>query len=509
MVAPAQVLTADPRGGAYYLTDIHESTPEVVANACRLAATAAPEFEAVGREGRARFLRGIADELEAEREVIVASALRETGLPDARLHGELTRTTFQMRFFADVIEEGSYLEATIDHAGDTPMGPGPDLRRMLVAIGPVAVFGASNFPMAFSVPGGDTASALAAGSPVVVKDHESHPLTSALCLAAMERAAAATGMPAGVVGAVYGRAAGAVLVADPRIKAVGFTGSLGGGEALMTLIAQRDEPIPFYGELASVNPVIVTPAAAAARGDAIAAGLHTSITASAGQLCTKPGLVFVPSDAAGDVLVDTLRRLLADTDAAVVLNERIFNSYNDTRDTTAKLDVVGRRTEGREPSQPGWRVRAAVVEVDAAALHGPIAQECFGPFAVVVGYTDDDELDEALDALEASLTATIHAEPEETARVSALSTRLRPKAGRLIYNGYPTGLLVSWAQSHGGPWPSTNSIHTSVGATAIRRFLRPVTWQDAPESVLPIELRDGSTSVVRRVDGQLTIPPID
>lgn len=508
MVAPSApiVVTADPRQGTYRPTDLRETTPDQVARTCALAAAAAPVFDAMGRAGRAHFLRAIADELEAARGEIVPAAQAETGLPEGRLNGELTRTVYQMRFFADVITEGSYLEAAIDHAADTPMGYGPDLRRMLVPIGPVAVFGASNFPLAFSVPGGDTASALASGSPVVVKAHDSHPITSAQCHAAMIRAATTTGMPDGIISIVYGRAAGAALVSDIRIRAVGFTGSLEGGGALMDIIAERDEPIPFYGELASVNPVVITPGAATVRAEAIAAGLLTSITASAGQLCTKPGLVFVPAGDSGDAIVTRLYAALADVPAAVVLNERIFNSYEKISTQLTGVAAVRHRADGRTPSLPGWRVRASLIEVDAASFDSRIGREVFGPFAVIVRYSADHELEAVLGKLEPSLTATIHGEPDETERIGALSNLLRAKAGRLVYNGFPTGVMVSWAQHHGGPWPSTNSIHTSVGATAIRRFLRPVTWQDAPDAVLPAELRDQGAAIPRRVDGRIVVP---
>ncbi|MDF3305319.1 aldehyde dehydrogenase (NADP(+)) [Rhodococcus sp. T2V] len=500
------IFSVNPAQGTSELTHLHETTSSDVEEICARAAAAAPHFEAAGRAGRAVFLRAIADELESAREPIVRIAMRETGLPDARLNGELTRTCYQMRLFGDVLDEGSYLEATIDHAGDTPMGPGPDLRRMLVPLGPVAVFGASNFPLAFSVPGGDTASALAAGSPVVVKAHSSHPETSAACFDALVRAAAATQMPDGVVGIVYGQAAGAALVADPRITAVGFTGSLGGGKALLDIISRRDDPIPFYGELASLNPVIVTENAAAARADEIAAGLVASVTASAGQLCTKPGLVFVPTGEAGDALVAGLRTALADVDAPVVLNERIRNSYNDISVSLSRSTAVEVRTTGREAGPEGFRVTPTVLEVNAQALSPEITEECFGPFAVVARYDSDEHLRRGLDVLPASLTATVHSEPGEDDCTSALTELLRPKAGRLLYNGYPTGVVVSWAQTHGGPWPATNTLHTSVGTSAIRRFLRPVTWQDAPASVLPAELQDGDSAVPRRIDGRLTLP---
>ncbi|WP_214406594.1 aldehyde dehydrogenase (NADP(+)), partial [Pseudonocardia lacus] len=441
--------------------------------------------------------------LEANAAEVVATADRETAIGPDRLGGELARTCYQLRLFAEVVEEGSYVEATIDHAGDTPMGPGPDLRRMLVPLGPVAVFGASNFPLAFSVPGGDTASALAAGCPVVVKAHESHPATSLLAFRALQEAVEEVGAPEGTVGVVLGREAGARLVADPRITAVGFTGSLTGARALQRIIDSRPDPIPFYGELSSTNPLVITEAAAAARGGAIAEGLVGSFTMAAGQLCTKPGLAFVPTGAAGDALVARMAELVADVPAKPLLNARIHDSYAEIGGRLAGLpgvDVVGRGPADGS----GFAAGAALLTVAATDLRPEVGEECFGPIAVVVRHSGTDELLDALRALPGSLAAAVHA--EESDDLDALLAVLRPRAGRILFDGYPTGVLVAWAQTHGGPWPSTNSIHTSVGPTAIRRFLRPVTWQNAPERVLPAELRDADPDIPRRIDGVLRLP---
>lgn len=468
------------------------------------ALAAAPKFTDLGREFRARLLRAIADELESIRADIVAVGTRETALPEARLNGELTRTVYQARLFADVVEEGGYLEATIDHAGETPMGPGPDLRRMLVPLGPVAVFGASNFPLAFSVPGGDTVSALAAGCPVVIKAHGSHPALSLLTFRAMTRAAESVDAPEGLLGIVFGTAAGARLVADPAITAVGFTGSLGGGKALMDIIAGRPDPIPFYGELSSLNPIVVTPGAAAARASDIAAGLVTSVTASGGQLCTKPGLVLIPSGADGDALIAEAATLVEKSPAATLLNERISSSYDSISasiESNAGVTIVA---EGGKPTDEGFSVTPRLLQVDASSLHDSEVEECFGPTAIFARY-DDGQLDAAIASLPASLTGTIHSEDDEVELVRDLSAALQPKAGRLLYNGFPTGVLVSWAQQHGGPWPSTNTLHTSVGTTSIRRWLRPITWQSAPTQILPEELRDEYTAIARRVDGTLEL----
>ncbi|WP_205752469.1 aldehyde dehydrogenase (NADP(+)) [Cryptosporangium phraense] len=468
--------------------------PASVGTVTRAAADATAGLAALGRAGRARLLRAAADEIEARREALVAVASRETHLADARLNGEVTRTAYQLRLFADVVEEGSYLEATIDHAGDTPMGPGPDLRRMLVPLGPVAVFGASNFPLAFSVPGGDTASALAAGCPVVLKAHESHPETSALAFEALLAAAKSAGAPDGTVGLVFGREAGAALVTDPHITAVGFTGSLAGGQALRALIESRPQPIPFYGELASLNPLVVTPAAAAARASEIASGLATSITGSLGQLCTKPGLVFLPGGPAGDALLAEVSALVDAVPAGELLNDRVAEGYR-------SIGTALRAEPGVRVAAGGAVGVAAVLTVDAGDFTAALAEECFGPLAVVVRYSSEDELLGVLATLPGSLTATVHSQPTDD--LAPLLAVLQPRAGRLLFDGYPTGVLVAWAQTHGGPWPSTNTVHTSVGPTAIRRFLRPVTWQNAPERVLPDELRDDYTGIPRRIDGVL------
>ncbi|WP_205327319.1 aldehyde dehydrogenase family protein [Glycomyces sp. YM15] len=496
------IASTDPRTG----DPVAEAAPTAAEDVRRLAATAAaaaPELERRGRDFRARLLRAVAARLEERRDAIVALGRRETGLPEARLSGELTRTAYQAEFFAAVIEDGGYLEATIDHASDTPMGPGPDLRRLLVPIGPVAVFGASNFPLAFSVPGGDTVSALAAGNPVIVKAHDSHLGLSQLSYEALVQACADVDAPEGTVGIVFGTEAGAALVVDPAVKAVGFTGSLTGGRALLDLINARPEPIPFYGELSSVNPLIVTAAAAAERPEAIANGLVASVTGSGGQLCTKPGVVFVPTGPDGDKLLGAASALIAQTAAPPLLNSRIAASYRDISAAHTAAPGVKELAIGTAAPSEGAFGRPRLLEVDAADFTAAVAEECFGPSAIAVRYADAAELRSAFAALPASLTATLHT-AENDPGLEPLVALVRPLAGRLVFDQFPTGVLVSWAQHHGGPWPSTNTLHTSVGATAIRRFLRPMVWQNAPESVLPPELRDDA-AVPQRVDGRLRL----
>ncbi|MCU1571655.1 MAG: aldehyde dehydrogenase [Naasia sp.] len=496
--------TTNPRTGERIETDLEVTTAEEVARLADTAAVAFGELARRDRTWRAGLLDALAEGLESRREELVMAAEQETGLGDARLGGELTRSTFQLRLFAEALREGAYLEAAIDHAGDSGMGPGPDLRRMLLPLGPVAVFGSSNFPFAFSVAGGDTASALAAGCPVVLKAHSSHLLTSELSYAALDAAARAYGAPDGVLGIVYGTQAGAALVAHPAIKAVGFTGSLTGGQALLDIIDSREEPIPFYGELSSLNPLVITPGAAASRGEEIAGGLFGSFTLGSGQFCTKPGVAFVPRGEAGEALVEAMVSRAKGAAPAVLLNSRIQESYGKIRDRLIEQGHATLLAAGADGGD-GFSVAPSVLAIDAEKLNREATEEAFGPLILVVYYDDVADIERGLQSVPRSLTATIHSDPSETELTKDLAARLGDYAGRLVFNGYPTGVRVSWAQHHGGPWPATNSLHTSVGVTAVRRFLRPFAWQDAPQEILPEELRDNYTGVPRRVDGVLQL----
>ncbi|MFF2051679.1 aldehyde dehydrogenase (NADP(+)) [Leifsonia sp. NPDC058194] len=433
------------------------------------------------RAERAGWLEALALELDADRAELVRLAAAETGLSTARLDGEVTRTAAQLRFFAGVVREGGYLEATLDSPDPGLIPPRPDLRRMLRPLGPVAVYTASNFPFAFSVLGNDTASALAAGCPIVVKAHPGHPGLS-------RRTAdlAQSVLPAGMFSLVEGMAAGVALVQHPAITAAGFTGSERGGRALFDLASARPHPIPFYGELGSINPVVVTAGAADARGPAIGAGLVGSFTRDAGQYCTKPGLVFVPD---GGAVETAAREALGTAPASRQLTTGMTDAYTSGVDAFDPLDgvEVARGTAADGESAP------ALVLTDAATFlaHTDVfLAECFGPVSVIVRYRDT-ELDGLVASLEPSLTATIHRAPGED--VGALAATLAAVAGRLLFDGWPTGVAIGWAQHHGGSWPATTaSIHTSVGATAIRRWLTPIAYQDAPQEVLPAELRDGN-----------------
>ena len=494
------ITTTDPRSGEQRETGLSDTTAEEVAELCTLAAKAADAFSRQPRVWRADLLDRVADALIAHRSELVDTAEAETGLPRARLEGEVGRSASQFSLFADVVREGGYLEAGIDRAAETPLGSVPDVRRMLIPLGVVAVFGSSNFPFAFSVAGGDTASALAAGNAVVVKAHSAHPLTSALSYEVIASALAEAGAPEHVIRIVYGQQAGSKLVADPRVKAAGFTGSLGAATALMNVIAAREEPIPFYGELSSINPVVVTHAAAMARGSAIADGLFGSFTGFAGQLCTKPGIAFVPRGDAGDALVVGVRELVQSASAQTMLNVRVLGSFEESRSRLAarpEVTVVHAADSSAESRSGSWS-SPTVIEVDGEVFAREMAEEAFGPLMVIVRYDSMDDLARGFTMLPGSLTATIHHEPTELDVAAELAARLGALSGRLVFNGYPTGVRVSWSQHHGGPWPATNSLFTSVGATSIRRFLRPLAWQNADQSLLPEELRDSTRGVPRR-----------
>jgi NADP-dependent aldehyde dehydrogenase len=485
------------------------TTEAEVAELTQTAAGLAGALDAAGRPGRAAMLRSMADALEAERAKLVATADRESSLGVRRLEGELTRTTFQLRFFAEVIEDGGYLEAIVDHAGPTAMGPRPDLRRMLRPIGPVAVFGASNFPFAFSVPGGDTASALAAGCPVVVKAHEAHPETSAAAAEALRAGAQGVGISPDVVSLVYGVKAGADLVQDQRIQAVGFTGSVGGGRYLADLAAARPSPIPFYGELGAVNPLVVCPAAASARPGAIAAGLAGSFTLGTGQFCTKPGLAFVPAGLAGDELVATLADQVSAHGGGAMLSPNVHQGFTKGSVRLRESAGVTVLAEGSGPVAGDRWGTPLLLLAEPGGLSGALLDECFGPVLVIVRYSSPSELTELLGSVGPALTATVHADDDDLDLAGQLTGWFEGRVGRIVWNGYPTGVAVAWAIHHGGPYPATTDVlHTSVGATSIRRWLRPVAYQDVPSVLLPAELRDElpqELRLPRRVDGRLEL----
>ncbi|WP_112465726.1 aldehyde dehydrogenase (NADP(+)) [Streptomyces triticisoli] len=506
MAAP--VWSVDPRTGKQREQVAVEATAQEVDTAVRAAHEARGAL--ADRTVRAAFLRTAADRLQAARDQLVEAADAETALGPVRLTGELARTCYQLRAFADIVDEGAFLDVIINHPDDTATPPIPDLRRHKVPLGVVAVYAASNFPFAFSVAGGDTASAFGAGCPVVVKAHPDHPALSELVAKVLRGAAAEHGVPEGVVGLVHGFDAGVELVKHPLVAAAGFTGSVRGGRALFDAAAARPVPIPFHGELGSLNPVLVTEAAATERAEAIGAGLAGSMTMGVGQFCVKPGLVLVPSGAAGDALVKSLTEAVGDTDPGVLLDRRMRDNF---------LAGIAERTglPGVDsPVTPGaggeHTVSAGFLTVPAGKLTGEgaydvLLEECFGPVTVVARYEDEAEATAVLSRLPGNLTATVQLSTEEAAgqgRGAALLAELTPLAGRVLVNGWPTGVAVAPAQHHGGPYPATTSTSTSVGGTAIERWMRPVAYQNAPEALLPPELRDDNPlGLPRRFNGRL------
>jgi acyl-CoA reductase-like NAD-dependent aldehyde dehydrogenase len=478
----------DPRTGGRGATGFHEATPDEIASACAAAAEVAPVLARTEPAKIAALLHAIADGLESAGEDLIALADSESALGETRLAGERARTTGQLRAFAELVESGRHLEPVVDEATEAR----PDVRRMLVPIGPVAVFGASNFPLAFSVPGGDTASALGAGCPVVAKGHPSHPGTSELCARVIADAVRASGLPAGTFSMVQGKSAdvGRALVGAPEIAAVAFTGSGPVGRALFDLAATRPAPIPVYAEMGSLNPVFVTSAALAARGESIADDLAASVLQGAGQFCTKPGLLFVPDDADG--FIEALASRLGASDPQAMLNPGIRESFLTNVGASAGVPGVEVVVKGGAGDRGGtWTSPSLLAtDLDAFIANEQLHEEHFGPATIVVR-TPADRLVEAARTVPGSLTATVHAQPESDGElVDDLLAELTPRAGRIVFDGVPTGVAVVEAMQHGGPYPATtSSAHTSVGLFAIRRFLRPVAFQNAPARWLPEALR--------------------
>jgi NADP-dependent aldehyde dehydrogenase len=498
------VFSVNPATGEEQELDVHETTTDEVLALTQRAASSALAFADRPLTWRASMLRAMADELERDAASLVEIANRETALGTPRLEGELRRTAFQLRFFADVVLDGAFLGVSIDHAGDSPMGPLPDLRRLRIPVGPVAVFGSSNFPFAFSVPGGDTASALAAGCPVVIKAHPAHPATSLATFRALQRGAQSVGAPDGVLALVFGFDAGVALVDAPAIRAVGFTGSVPAGRSLWSRANARPEPIPFFGELGSANPLVVTPAAAEERAAEIGQGLAGSMTLGVGQFCTKPGLLFVPQNAHGDALVSTLVDALNQLSSMTMLSDDIAAHFRSGTVTIAGVDgnnqlVGGDAGDGSDATAQLFEVPARVF---ADASSSALRAECFGPLAIVIRYLDDVDLRAALSVTDPALTFSVFTSSRDP-HAAWLFDFAPTRAGRVIANGYPTGVGVSWSMQHGGPWPATtSSAATSVGAGGIDRWLRPVTYQNVPNELLPEALRDENPlSLPRRVDG--------
>lgn len=482
----------------------HGASSADVDTAAQLAATAFPIFSSLSGKQRAVFLRTVADKIEALGESLTARAMAESGLPEARIKMETGRTTGQLRLHATVLEEGSWLDARIDH-GDPSRQPIPkvDIRSMHRAIGPVAVFCASNFPLAFSVAGGDSCSAWAAGCPVIVKAHSSHPGTAELVGSAVQAAVAACGLPEGVFSLVFGggRDVGQALVKHPAIKAVGFTGSRAGGRALMDLAAARPEPIPVYAEMSSINPTIMLAGALAERGAQLAAGLQGSVTIGVGQMCTNPGLIILDATGPVDAFKQELAKLIAATAPGTMLNGTICQAYRKGVSHLASNANV--KAVAQVPAEDGTNTGSAAVfetTVEAFLTDPSLSEEVFGPTTLLVLANGKADILRLIDSLEGQLTGSLHGTAEELVNSADILAALERKAGRVICNGFSTGVEVCHAMVHGGPYPATaDGRSTSVGTQAVYRFTRPIAYQNFPDAALPAELQEANPLGIKRV----------
>jgi NADP-dependent aldehyde dehydrogenase len=492
------------------LAKFDEATEEHLRLACEAAGRAFPEYRRISPGQRAAFLERIGEEIQALGDDLLIAANTETALPIAnRLTAERARTIHQLKTFADLIREGSWVDARIDHGipGRKPH-PRPDIRRMLIPIGPVAIFSASNFPLAFSVAGGDTASAFAAGCPVIVKAHPAHPATSELVARAIGRAAQETGMPAGVFSLLQSARndIAVAVVKHPAVKAVAFTGSLRAGRALFDAAAGRPDLIPFYAEMGSTNPVFMLPGALKERASPIAQGMKTSVLLGSGQFCTCPGLAVGIADTHFASFSEELKILLSGASAAPMLHAGILQSYENGVERWSAIEGVETVKSVCTADRSKVEASPAVFMTDVATFlkHRELSEELFGPSTVVVRCRTREEMIDIARSLEGHLTATIHGTPEDLFEYAPLVSILETKVGRLIFNGFPTGVEVCASMQHGGPYPAaTDSRTTSVGTAAILRFARPVAFQDFPESALPTELQDANPRRIwRLVDGQ-------
>lgn len=500
----------DAASGAALSPSYGSVAAEDAARACALADAAFTAYRQTSPAVRAAFLELAAAKIDALGETLTLRACAETGLPRGRIEGERARTVNQLRLFAAEVREGSWQDARIDPAlpDRTPL-PRPDLRLRMVPLGPVVVFGASNFPLAFSVAGGDTASALAAGCPVVVKAHRAHPGTSELVGRAIQAAVAESGLPEGVFSLLFGggEVLGTALVRDPRVKAVGFTGSRSGGLMLAHQAAQRPEPIPFYGEMSSINPVLLLPGALAQRAAELGKAYAGSLTAGAGQFCTNPGLLLAVGSAALETFVAEAGEAIAASPAATMLHTGILKAYEDGVTKLSGVKGVQQVSQGHTAPRAA---SAHLFRADAATFRArpELTEEIFGASGLLVTGEDFHSLTDILQGLEGQLTITVHMAAEDEALFASLLPLLETKAGRILINGWPTGVEVCHAMVHGGPFPATSDTRTtSVGTLAIRRFLRPVCYQNVPAHLLPASLQDANPDQLwRRIDGKVTAP---
>ena len=501
----------NPKTGSQLDPEFSSATAEEVSRAAELAHTAFQNYSRSSGREKGKFLRQIASNIETVTSELVERAELETALPKPRLQSETARTCNQLRLFAQLVEEGSWLMARIDRPDpDRKPLPKPDIRSLLRPLGPVVVFGASNFPLAFSVAGGDTASALAGGNPVIVKGHSAHPGTSEIVGRAVREAVRQCNLPEGVFSLLFGggNEVGAALMKHPLVKAGGFTGSRTAGKILMNVAASRPEPIPFYAEMSSTNPVFILPGALREDGQKIAAGLHASFTLGAGQFCTKPGMVFVSEGPDASRFSDSLRQAVIGSAPFHLLTDVIRASYGKgigNRRTKSNLRLIAEATSAKASD---LAVDAVLFETDAQSfLKDPeLAGEIFGPSTLLVRHSRREEVLQIARELEGHLTATIHGTESDLRDFSDLVAILEQKVGRLVFNGFPTGVEVSHAMVHGGPFPATSDGRsTSVGTQAIYRFCRPVCFQGFPDSALPDELKDENPlGIWRMIDGEMT-----
>lgn len=502
----------DAASGARLPYEFFAATDAEITRAAAAAAAAFPTYRNTRLEERAAFLDAIAAEIDDLGDTFIQTVMQETGLPEQRIRAERLRTSNQLRLFAAVVRRGDFLGARIDTAiPDRRPLPCPDIRQYRIGIGPVAVFGAGNFPLAFSVAGGDTASALAAGCPVVIKAHSGHPMTSELVACAVVRAVERSGFPAGVFGMLFGDNVGAPLVACPEIKAVGFTGSLRGGRALIEIAASRSEPIPVFAEMSSVNPVIIFPGALRERGSALAKGLAVSATLGAGQFCTKPGLVICFAGESSDTFCRMLAAEMAGRPEEVMYNRSILRSYHDGIKRLSQIPGVemlaGDFMQGDRADACLFRAPSELLRSKAR----PLENEVFGPVTVLVTVRDHQELLEIIPALKGHLAASVFAADSEHSAVRPVVEAMETIVGRVILNDFPTGVEVCDAMVHGGPFPATSDNRcTSVGTLAIDRFLRPVCYQSYPDHMLPAALQDKNPyGLLRLVNGRWFAGPLN
>lgn len=509
----AEFRAVNPESGDHLQPQFISATMDDVDLAVRHAQDAFVHYRRLSGRERGHLLRSIAERLDAVSDELVARAQLETALPQARLQSETKRTSNQFRLFAEVVEEGSWVAASIDTAmPDRKPLPRPDLRSMFRPIGPVAVFGASNFPIAFSVAGGDTVSALAAGNPVIVKAHPAHPGTSEIAARVICDCLRACDLPPGIFSLLFdsGIDIGKALVQHPLVCAVAFTGSHAAGRALMDLAAQRQRPIPCFAEMGSTNPVFILPGALRGQGAQLATLLYGSFTLGAGQMCTKPGLVFLPEQPGAETLVSELRRLTINSAGFTLLTPGIATNYEkalQSRSNRSDLEfsVATERTGTCTASAALFETR-----IEDFLKSPEFSHEIFGPASLVIHYGQREAMMQAAESLDGHLTATVIGSVEDLVEYRDLIEILESKAGRLIINGVPTGVEVAHAMLHGGPYPATSdSRFTSVGSRAILRFARPVCYQGFPESLLPDELRDANPlHILRTLNGRMTSEPV-